>query len=167
MIARDPAAVARRLAINCVTHLRDDAHLLLGWPVAACAAIGAVLALRGGAFARQWPLALAAAVSFLALVPVFHSERYSLMLLPYYAIAAAALFAAPAFALVLGGRLTLKPALAILPSRSRSPPRSTSSAAPWPSSRPKRWPRPATPAHPRATGDRVIARKAASPPSRA
>jgi tetratricopeptide (TPR) repeat protein len=115
VIARDPVAVARRLAINCLTHLRDDAHLLLGWPVAACAAPGAVLALRGGAFARQWPLALAAAVSFLALVPVFHSERYSLMLLPYYAIAAAALFAAPAFALVLGGRLALKPALAILP----------------------------------------------------
>jgi len=115
VIARDPVAVARQLAMNGLTHLRDDAHLLLGWPVAASAALGAVVAARRGALAREWSLALAAVVSFLALVPVFHSERYSLMLLPFYAIAAAALFAAPEFALVLGGRLSLKPALAIIP----------------------------------------------------
>jgi len=115
VIARDPLAVARRLAINCVTHLRDDARGLLGWPTAACAALGLLLAAWGGAFPRVWPLALAGVLGFLAFVPVFHSERYSLALLPFYAAAAAAFFASPRFALVLGGRWWLKPLLAALP----------------------------------------------------
>ena len=37
VIARDPPAVARQLALNCVAHLRDDARRLLGWPTAGCA----------------------------------------------------------------------------------------------------------------------------------
>jgi tetratricopeptide (TPR) repeat protein len=78
-------------------------------------ALGVALAARRGALARGWPLALGAALGFLALVPVFHSERYSLSLLPYYATAAAFFFAAPEFALALGGRVWLKPALAAVP----------------------------------------------------
>ncbi len=115
VIARDPWAVASRLAINCVTHMRDDARLLLGWPTAACAALGLLLAAWGGAFRRAWPLALAGVLGFLAFVPAFHSERYSLALLPFYAAAAAAFFASPRFALVLGARFPLKPLLAALP----------------------------------------------------
>ncbi len=115
VIARDPAAVARRLAINGFTHLREDARQLLGWPVAACAALGLVLAARRGAFARAWPVALAGVLGFLAFVPVFHSERYSLALLPFYAVAAAAFFASPRFACVLGGRFRLKPLFAVVP----------------------------------------------------
>jgi tetratricopeptide (TPR) repeat protein len=115
VIAYDPAAVGLRLAINSVDHLREDARLLLGWPTAACVALGALLAARGGALRRQWPLALAAGLSFAAFVPAFHSERYSLALLPYYAASAAALFASPRWALVLGSRVWLKPALAAVP----------------------------------------------------
>ena len=115
VIARDPVAVVRQLAVNCVTHLRDDARLLLGGPTAACVALGVALAARRGTLARAWPFGLAAAASFLALVPVFHSERYSLSLLPYYATAAAFFFAAPEFALALGGRTWLKPVLAVVP----------------------------------------------------
>jgi DNA polymerase-3 subunit delta' len=115
VIARDPVAVARQLAVNCVTHLRDDARLLLGWPTAACTALGVALAARRGTLACGWPFVLAAGISFLALVPVFHSERYSLILLPYYAAAAAFFFAAPGFALAFGGRVWLKPALAVIP----------------------------------------------------
>jgi len=115
VIARDPPAVAWQLASNCVTHLRDDARLLLGWPVAACTVLGIGLAAWRGALARGWPFVLAAGISFLALVPVFHSERYSLILLPYYATAAAFFFAAPQFALALLGRTWLKPALAVVP----------------------------------------------------
>ncbi len=115
VIARDPLAVARQLAINCVTHLRDDARVLLGWPTAACAALGLLLAVRRGVFRRLWPLGLAGVLAFLAFVPVFHSERYSLALLPFYVAAAAAFFASPRFALVLGGRLWLKPLLAAIP----------------------------------------------------
>jgi len=115
VIARDPPAVARQLAINCVTHLRDDARLLLGWPSAACAVLGIGLAAWRQTLARGWPFVVSAGISFLALVPVFHSERYSLILLPYYAIAVAYFFAAPEFALALRGRGWLKPALAVVP----------------------------------------------------
>ncbi|MGH7731851.1 MAG: tetratricopeptide repeat protein, partial [Candidatus Eiseniibacteriota bacterium] len=115
VIARDPAAVAGRLAINCVTHLRDDARALLGWPIAACAALGLLLSGWRGGIVRAWPLVLAGALGFLAFVPAFHSERYSLALLPFYAAAAGAFFASPRFALVLGGRVWLKPLFAALP----------------------------------------------------
>jgi len=115
VIARDPLAVARQLALNCVTHVRDDARLLLGWPTALSAGLGAALAARRGALAGAWSFALAAALSFLALVPVFHSERYSLALLPFYGCAAGFFFATPEFALALGGRTWIKPALAVLP----------------------------------------------------
>lgn len=114
VIARDPLAVARQLAVNVLTHLREDARLLLGWPLAACAALGLVLAARRDALARAWPVALAGILSFLAFVPVFHSERYSLALLPFYATAAAVVFASPRFALVVRGH-RLKPLLAIVP----------------------------------------------------
>jgi tetratricopeptide (TPR) repeat protein len=115
VIARDPGAVARRLALNVATHLRDDGRRLLGWPTAACAALGLLLAANGAGLRRGWPLAAAGALTFLAFVPVFHSERYSLAVLPFYATAAAALFASPRFALALGGRRPLKPLLAALP----------------------------------------------------
>jgi len=116
VIARDPAAVAGRMLFNALDHLRLDALMLLGRPVAACALLGLALGLADRALRRLWPLALVWAFLFLALVPVFHSERYSLALLPCYAAAAALLFAAPRFALVLqrGGRPWLRPALALV-----------------------------------------------------
>ncbi|TMQ69797.1 MAG: hypothetical protein E6K81_14085 [Candidatus Eisenbacteria bacterium] len=115
VIARDPAAVARQMAINVAAHLRDDARILLGPPFAAAALLGGLLAGATGALRRGWPLATAALLGFLAFVPVFYSERYSLALLPFYAVAAAYLFAAPRWALVLGGRVPLKPLLAVIP----------------------------------------------------
>jgi tetratricopeptide (TPR) repeat protein len=117
VIARDPGAVAGRMLFNIHDHLRLDATRLLGWPLALCAVLGLGVGLADGALRRLWPLAPAGALLFLALVPAFHSERYSLALLPYYATAAALFFASPRFALVLlrGPRIWLKPALALLP----------------------------------------------------
>ncbi len=115
VIARDPAAVARQVAANCATHLVQDGRVLLGWPTAASVALGGLLAAGSGALRRGWPLAVSAVLFFLAFVPVFYSERYALALLPFYAAAAAALFASPRFALVVGGRVRLKPLLAGLP----------------------------------------------------
>jgi hypothetical protein len=115
VIAYDPSAVARQVAVNAVSHLRDDARVLLGGPSAACVALGGLLAVATGSLRRAWPLALVGALIFLSFVPVFYSERYSLALLPIYAATAAAVFASPRFALVLGGRIWLKPALAALP----------------------------------------------------
>jgi hypothetical protein len=117
VIARDPAAVARRELFNVWDHLRLDARVLLGWPVAAAAAVGIVLAGFDGTLRRLWPLWLAGALAFLTLVPVFYSERYSLPLLPVYAALAAAAFASPRLAIVVqrGPRPWLKPLLAALP----------------------------------------------------
>jgi tetratricopeptide (TPR) repeat protein len=113
VIARDPGAVARRMLFNVLDHLRQDAASLLGWPLALCAAGGLWLVGADGALRRLWPLALAWALLFLALVPAFYSERYALALLPFYATALALFFASPRFALALarGPRVWLKLAL--------------------------------------------------------
>jgi len=117
VIARDPGAVAGRMLFNVLDHLRLDAASLLGWPLALCAALGLALGLTDGSARRLWPIWVAWALLFLTLVPAFHSERYSVALLPAYATAAALLFASPRFALAAGRarRVWLKPVLAALP----------------------------------------------------
>jgi tetratricopeptide (TPR) repeat protein len=115
VIARDPAAVLFRMIANVGEHLGQDARQLLGWPVALSALAGLALGARDGALRRAWPLLAAAGLTFLALVPVFYAERYSLALLPAYALLAAIAFASPIAALLLWGRWALKPALAAIP----------------------------------------------------
>jgi tetratricopeptide (TPR) repeat protein len=114
VIARDPRAVASRLAFNLVDHLRLDARDLLGWPMGVAAALGALVTLTDRAARRLWPVLLHAALAFLALVPAFHAPRYSLAILPAYAALVAVLFASPRYALPLG-RVRLKSVLAALP----------------------------------------------------
>jgi hypothetical protein len=114
VIARDPAAVAGRLAFNVVDHVRLDAMQLLGWPLAVAAALGLVLGWRDGALARVRGVLIAGAALALSLVPAFHSERYALALLPAYTTLAALAFASPRFACVWRGAW-LKPALALVP----------------------------------------------------
>ena len=116
VIARDPRAVAARMAYNVFDHLRRDALQLLGAPVALVAALGLPLGALDGALRRLWPLWLAGALLFLTLVPAFYSERYSLSLLPFDATLAALAVASSRLALAVGARqLWLKPALALLP----------------------------------------------------
>lgn len=90
-LAHDPAALVRRELANTLGHVRADARDLLGWPVAALCAVGAVaIALERGR--RRWvTLAIAAVALYLALVPAASSARYSLALAPFYlALAGAA-----------------------------------------------------------------------------
>lgn len=115
VIARDPGAVASRMLINVGDHLRLDAIKLLGLPVAATAVAGLLIGLRDGTLRAVWPLLVAAALLFGTLVPVFHSERYSLALLPAYATLAGIAFGSPRIALVLGGRVWLKLLLLVIP----------------------------------------------------
>jgi len=98
-------------------HLWRDARQLLGLAVAAAAALGIGFAWRDGTLRRLWPLWVAWALAFLALVPAFYSERYSLALLPIDATLAGATFASPLLALVVGKarRFWIKPAFAVFP----------------------------------------------------
>ena len=116
VIARDPAAVLRRMLFNSWDHLRQDAISLLTVPLAIAAVAGIPLGQRDGALRRLWPVWLTGALLFVTLVPVFYSERYSLALLPMYASLAALAFASPRLAFALGsGRVWLKPLLAAVP----------------------------------------------------
>lgn len=115
VIARDPVAVTRHLFFNVFDHLRLDASGLLGWPTALVAAAGVALGARDGSLRRLWPVWLAWALLFVTLVPVFHSERYSLAMLPMYAALAGIAVGSPILALVLARRFWLKAALAGVP----------------------------------------------------
>src|SRR5262249_2681124 len=87
-----------------------------GLPLALAAAAGAWLAWRDGLLGRLKPLLVAGALLFLTLVPAFHSERYSLAVLPLWALFAATFFASPRFALVTQGawaKLLLLPAVLV------------------------------------------------------
>ena len=118
VLARDPMAVASRMLFNVFDHVRLDALKLTGLPLAYAAVVGAWFAWKDGSFARIRPLLLAVALLFLTLVPAFHSERYSLALLPMWALLAACAFASPRLALSASGwwlKLLLVPAV-LLPS---------------------------------------------------
>lgn len=95
VIARDPGAVASRMAFNLVDHLRQDARSLFGLPAAVAALVGLALGWRDGAWRRLWAVPVGGLLFFLALVPVFYSERYSLAVLPFALALAAWTFAAP------------------------------------------------------------------------
>jgi hypothetical protein len=85
------AAVARRLVAGIPALLVNDARSLLGWPAATLALAGLVVLVilrRGRALAILFPFW---ALGFLAVAPVYYSERYSMWLLPLYLAPAAAL----------------------------------------------------------------------------
>jgi hypothetical protein len=89
------------MAFNLWDHLRLDAVNLLGLPVGLVALAG-VLMLRGSGFARRlWPVWAAGALMFLSFVPVFYSERYSLVLVPVYAALAGVALGSMRFAFAL------------------------------------------------------------------
>src|SRR5262249_11396659 len=114
VIARDPGAVLSRELLNVVTHLLLDVRTLLGAATGVAALIGLLFASRDGTLKRLWPLLLTGALLFLALVPAFHSERYSLAILPVYLTFAGWCFASPRFALP-AGRVWIKGVLIAVP----------------------------------------------------
>lgn len=119
VIARDPAAVMARMVSNVGAHLMLDARRLVGVPVALAALAGLAFAWFDGTLARLRAVLLAGALLFLALVPAFHNERWSLATLPVWALLAATAFGSPKLALALdaggGRRVWLKALLAAVP----------------------------------------------------
>jgi 4-amino-4-deoxy-L-arabinose transferase-like glycosyltransferase len=82
----DPAQLVRQTLANLWGHAGHDATRLLGLPIALAVSAGVVVSARTGNLTRVWPLAVAGLVGYLILVPVPYTERYSLMLLPIYAM---------------------------------------------------------------------------------
>jgi len=103
VLARDPVAVISRVGFNLFDHLRLDALKLAGLPLALAAAFGAWCAWKDGLLGKLLPLLVAMALFFLTLVPAFHSERYSLAVLPLWCVLAAVAFGSPRFALSAAG----------------------------------------------------------------
>jgi 4-amino-4-deoxy-L-arabinose transferase-like glycosyltransferase len=109
VIRRDPGLVLGHLFRNAVSHLRLDLMTLLGWPAALAAIAGLLVAARDRLLGRFAPLAAFGALVFLSLVPVQHSTRYSLPLLPIYLALAGIGIGSRSFAMqVRGFRLPLK-----------------------------------------------------------
>lgn len=86
VLAHDPGTLAARLWGNLGSHAVLDVQRVLRLPAAIACAAGVVCAVleRGGtSWRRLLPLWAAGALLYLSLVPVFHSERYSLALVPF------------------------------------------------------------------------------------
>jgi hypothetical protein len=99
VIRRNPGLVIGHLFRNTASHLGLDALTLLGWPAAVVAFAGIFVAARDRILGRFAPLAALWALIFLSLVPVQHSTRYSLPLLPIYLSLAGIAIGSRSFAL--------------------------------------------------------------------
>ena len=83
--------VAMRFATGVPSHLMGDAKTLLGWPVAGLVLVGFVGIAASRRLRTLAPFAPFALFGFLALAPVYYSDRYSLSILPLYLLPAAAM----------------------------------------------------------------------------
>jgi len=83
--------VAKRFAAGVPSHLVGDAKTLLGWPVAGLVLVGLVGLAASRRLAVLAPFAAFAAFGFMALAPVYYSDRYSLSILPLYLLPAVAM----------------------------------------------------------------------------
>ncbi len=113
VLARDPMAVVSRLLFNLWDHLRLDAQKTTGLAMAGSALAGLIVGWRNGTLRPLAPVLFVSGLTFVALVPAFHSERYSMAMLPAWAALAATAFAsarAPR-----GGWGWLRASLAIAP----------------------------------------------------
>ncbi|HET9325535.1 MAG TPA: glycosyltransferase family 39 protein [Candidatus Eisenbacteria bacterium] len=93
VIGRDPKAFVWNRLRQVSVHLRGDARDLLGWPAAIAALLGLALLWRHRLERRLLPLAIAGVLCFVSLLAAFHSTRYSLPMVLFYASAAAGLSA--------------------------------------------------------------------------
>ncbi len=113
---KQPALVFDRLWLNLREHALFDMRDVAGWALVVPAALGLLLAWRQRMLLRLAPLLAFSLMLYLLLVPIFHSPRYSMTLLPAWAALAAFALASPRFALAWGpSGAWLKPWLVLVP----------------------------------------------------
>ncbi len=83
VVAYDPWNFTTHVAMNFITHAWSDLTQLVPWPVGLGAAVGGFTMLRSGLARQQAVVILFAVLSFLVLVPVFYTVRFSLFLVPF------------------------------------------------------------------------------------
>ena len=88
VVGADPRAFLADRLRAIPSHLGEDARDLLGWPGAIALLLGLALLWRHPARSRLVPIAVIAGLCFITLLAVFHSSRYSLPLVMFYATAA-------------------------------------------------------------------------------
>ena len=111
--AADRRGLVARLIANAPAHLGEDARRVLGWPTAVLCVLGFAILLAERR-ARAWlPLGLHGALAFLALAPVFYSDRYSLAVLPFYLSLAGAAAASSRLAMLAGRARWLVPVVLV------------------------------------------------------
>ena len=116
VFAKNPRLVFDRLVLNLGEHALFDMRDVVGWAVVVPALLGVLLAWRDRVLTRLAPLLVFSLLLYLLLVPIFHSPRYSMALLPAWTALAAYGFASPRFALPAGpGGAWLKPWLVLVP----------------------------------------------------
>jgi 4-amino-4-deoxy-L-arabinose transferase-like glycosyltransferase len=83
VVAYDPWKFILHVGMNVFTHGWADLTSLVLWPVGIGAAVGGVFMLRSGLTRQQAAVMLFAVLSFLVLIPVFYTQRFSLFLVPF------------------------------------------------------------------------------------
>ncbi|HTM58066.1 MAG TPA: tetratricopeptide repeat protein, partial [Candidatus Udaeobacter sp.] len=121
MLGHDPAGLVRTMLGHIPQHLELEASETLGWPAATLGAIGLLFAILSRTALGLGPLLLIGAIQFLTLVPVFHSDRYALPLVPFELSLAAFALAMPrvrarsrAAALLAGAACVLAAAISLI-----------------------------------------------------
>jgi len=83
VMAYDPVKFFEHIGLNLFRHGWNDLTLLVPWPVGLGAVAGAIVMARSGLTRMQAVVLLFAALSYLILLPVFYTERFALLLLPF------------------------------------------------------------------------------------
>lgn len=83
VLAYDPWKFMQHVGLNVFKHGWSDLTVLVPWPVGLGAAAGAIIVARTGLSRAQAVVLLFVILSFLVLLPLFYTERFSLLLLPF------------------------------------------------------------------------------------
>lgn len=83
VVVYDPWKFIQHVALNFIDHGWSDLTLLVPWPIGLGAAVGGLIMLRSGLTRQQAVVMLFAVLSFLVLLPVFYTVRFSLFLVPF------------------------------------------------------------------------------------